>query len=316
MKSVLVTGATTPLGVELVRSLLADTRIRHVLAADRHPADGPLPIGPHQRLTYVPVDLRRTRKVRELLFGPARNYNCEVVVHLAEDARGYGAGRSAYAANVEALRSITSLADRHPSIKRLVVRSHAFVYKVSLDLPVRVMEDHPLNMAPSAPQYVRDRVEADLTACARMGLINCEVVVLRMAEVLAPGFGSQLFDYLNAPVVLRTMGFDPMINVASPSDMVRALELATHGSGEGVFNIPGADTLPLAEAARKFGARVLPAPELAIRPLYRFRHLLTGSDFSYGINRNQLHFGLVLDGRRAKDVLNYRPMHPIEWPSP
>jgi len=314
MKSVLVTGASSPLGQRVIRSLLADTRVRHVLAVDAEPEDEALPFSHAGRLQYLRVDLRRARQVRELLFGPARDFNVEVVVHLSEYKGAYGEGKAVHAQNVEALRSILELANRHPSIRRLVVKSFAVVYKVSLDLPVRVNEGHPLNLSPKAPQYVRDRVEADLTACARMGLIDCEIVVLRCAEALADGYGSQLYDYLSGPVVFRTMGFDPMVNVANPADIVRAVELATHGSGEGVFNIPGRDILPLSEACNRFGARVMPMPSLLIRPAYRFRHWATGSEFSYGINRDQMHFGLVLDGTRAAEVLGYQPQYNVDWP--
>lgn len=313
MRAVLVTGAAAPLGQRLVASLLADTRIRHVLAVDDAPQDKAIPFAHSGRLTYVTADLRKGRKIRQLLFGAARDLGVEVVVHLSEHIGGFGEGRSVYAQNVEALRSILELSDGHPSIRRLVVKSHAVVYRVSLDLPVQVTEDHPLNLSPKAPQYVRDRVEADLTACARMGLIDCEIVVLRCAEAMAPGFGSQLYDYLDGPVVFRPMGFDPMVNVAHPDDLVAALELATHGSGEGVFNVPGLDTLPLSEAARMMGVPVIPLPGSLIRPLYRARHWAAGSQFSYGINRQQMHIGLVLDGTRAARVLGYQPSHPVHW---
>lgn len=301
------------MGHQLIRSLLADTRVRHVLAVDDRPPERALPFSHNSRLTYAQVDLRKSRRVRQLLFGPARDLDIEVVVHLSEHVGGYAGGRSVYAQNVEALRSILELSDRHPSLRRLIVKSHAVVYRVSLDLPVQVTEDHPLNLSPTAPQYVRDRVEADLTACARMGLIDCEIVVLRCAEAMAPGFGSQLYDYLDAPVVFRTMGFDPMVNVAHPHDIVSALELATHGSGEGVFNIPGKDTLPLSEAARKMESTTVPMPATLIRPLYSLRHWATGSEFRYGINRQQMHLGLVLDGTRAARVLGYQPQHGANW---
>ena len=315
MRAVLVTGAAAPMGQRLVRSLLADTRVSHVLAVDDVPADHALPFSHAGRLTYLAMDIRKARKVRELLFGPARDLNVQVVVHLSEHINSYNTGRGVHEQNVEALRSILELADTHPTIYRLVVKSHAVVYRVGLDLPVQVTEEHPLNLAADAPQYVRDRVEADLTACARMGLIDCEVVVLRCAEALAPGIGSQLHDWLDAPFALRTMGFDPMVNVASPEDIVHAIELATHGSGEGVFNIPGYDTLPLSEAAHKWGTQLIPMPASLIRPIYGFRHWATGSQFRYGINRAQMHLGLVLDGTRARQVLGYVPRHPVQWPA-
>ena len=314
MISVLVTGATTPVGERLVRSLIADTRVRHVLAVGKEPPDQALPFSHGTRLSYVEVDLTRPRRVHNLLFGPARDLGVEVVVHMAQHRDAFDRGRRVHAANVESLRSLLQLADRHPTIRRLVLRSYGVVYKVSIDLPVLVTEDHPLNLSPTAPQYVRDRVEADLTACAQMGLINCEIVVLRCAEALGPGTGSQLFDFLNAPVAFRPAGFDPMVNVATVADLVVALERATHGSGEGVFNVPGYDTLPLSEAVRKWGTPSAPLPGGLIEPLYNLRRRLTGSEFSYGLNRHRMHFGLVLDGTRAREVLDYTPGNPVDWP--
>ena len=314
MISVLVTGATTPVGERLVRSLVADTRVRHVIAVGKEPPDTALPFSHSSRLSYVKVDLTRSRRVHQLLFGPAREMGVEVVVHLAQHRGAHARGRRVHAANVESTRSILQLADRHPTIRRLVLRSYGVVYKVSLDLPILVTEDHPLNLAPRAPQYVRDRVEADLTACARMGLADCEIVVLRCAEALGPGNGSQLYDYLTAPVCFRPAGFDPMVNVATASDLVVALEKATHGSGEGVFNIPGFDTLPLSESIRKWGTPSAPVPGPVLQRFYNLRHRLTGSEFSYGLNRHRMHFGLVLDGTRAREVLRYTPDNPVDWP--
>ena len=314
MISVLVTGATTPIGERLVRSLVADTRVQHVLAVGPEPPERALPFSHGKRLTYLTVDLARERGIRELLFGPVRDLGVEVVVHLAQHSGAHDKGKRVRAQNVEALRSILDLSDRHPTIRRLVLKSHAEVYRVSLDLPVLVTEDHPLNLSADAPQYIRDRVEADLTACARMGLVDCEIVVLRCAEALGPGTGSQLFDFLDAPLALRVAGFDPMVNVATISDIVVALEKATHGSGEGVFNVPGYDTLPLSECIRKWGIRGLPLPGTLVRPLYAFRHRFRGSEFSYGINRKRMHYGLVLDGTRAREVLGFSPDNPVDWP--
>lgn len=314
MISVLVTGATTPIGERLVRSLVADTRVAHVLAVGKEAPEQALPFSHGKRLTYLSVDLTKSRKVRELLFGPARDLAVEVVVHLSQHRDARSRGAKVHAANVEALRSILDLSDRHPTIRRVVVRSFAAVYRVGMDLPILVTEDHPLNLSPKAPQYVRDRVEADLTACARMGLSDAEIVVLRCAEALGPGTGSQLYDFLDAPVAIRPAGFDPMVNVATVADMVAALEAATHGSGEGVFNVPGYDTLPLSEACRKWGTASMPLPGPLVAPLYGLRHRLTGSEFTYGLNRKTMHFGLVLDGTRAQDVLGYEPRNPVDWP--
>ncbi len=312
MMSVLVTGATHPVGRQLVHQLLSDARVGHVLASGRHGDPAPLPN--HARLSHLPLDLTKSREVHDVLFGPARDLGVEVVVHLGRTPDPWRRGRSAHAGDVEAVRSILDLSDRHPTIRRVVILSHAVVYRVGLDLPILVTEDHPLNLDPRSPQVVRDRVEADLTACARMGLADCEIVVLRCAEALEVGTGGQLVDYLSAPLALRPLGFDPMINVATVQDLVASIDLATFGHGEGVFNIPGYDTLPLTAAADLWGTPTIPAPGRWIEAAYAWRHRLTGSRFSWGLNRQRLHFGLVLDGTRARDAFGYVPRNPVAWP--
>jgi UDP-glucose 4-epimerase len=314
-RSVLVTGASDPIGERLVRLLLEDSRVDQVIAVTGiAPAEAPLPADP--RLRCLQVDLRKSRKVQEVLFGPARDVGVDVVVHTAMSRSAREEGGAVHAFNVEATRNLLELCERHPSVRRLVLRSAAEVYQRERDLPVLIGEDHLLNMDGNVPQWVRDRVEADLTTCARMGLSRLSIAVLRMAEVLAPGTGSQLFDYLESPVCLRPAGYDPMINVLTIEDAVIALSRALHAQASGVFNVPGADTLPLSACIRRWGRVGIPLPGFALTPLYRWRRRFTGHDFRYGMNRRRFHYSGVLDGTRARDVLGYVPSHPVSWPVP
>ena len=313
LKNVLVTGASTPIGERVVRRLLEDSRVDRILAVTT--GDAPLPIPTSDRLHTINADLRRERKVHSLLFGPARALEINVVVHTALEQSAHREGTSVHAFNVDALRSIMSLGERHPTIRRLIIRSAAEVYQVQRDLPILIGEQHPLNMSPGAPQWVRDRVEADLSACARMGLSPMQMVVLRMAEILSPGSGSQMFDYLQSPVCLRPAGYDPMINLLTLEDAAAAIQKAIHNDEQGVFNIPGADTLPLTACIRKWGRLGIPTPDGLLTPLYRLRSRVTGHDFRYGMNRRRFHYSGVLDGARAERVLGYIPSHPVDWPT-
>ncbi len=312
VKNVLVTGADSPVGERLVRRLLLDSRVDQILAVTS--GSEPLAIGATDRLHTIQVDLRRSRRVHSLLFGPARDLEVNAVIHTAMEQSAAREGSSVHAFNVEALRSIMELSERHPTVRRLIIRSAAEVYQVQRDLPVLVGEQHPINMNPGAPQWVRDRVEADLTACARMGLSPLQIVVLRMAEILAPGTGSQMFDYLGSAVCFRPAGFDPMTNVLTLEDAAAALQRSLHHNEQGVFNIPGADALPLTACIRKWGRVGLPVPGDVISPLYRLRRRVTGHDFRYGMNRRRFHYSVVLDGSRAERVLSYIPCHPVDWP--
>jgi UDP-glucose 4-epimerase len=313
-QSVLITGASAPIGERLVRSLLDDSRIRHIIAVTGHPPEH-FPVAKSDRLTVVQVDLKRSREVHDLLFGPARDYDVEVVVHTAMHLSAMARGGRVHAFNVDSVRNLLELCERHPTIQRVVLRSASAVYQVQRDLPLLIAEDHPLNMARNAPQWVRDRVEADLTACVRMGVAPLEITVLRMAEALAPGTGSQMFDFLLSPVCLHPAGFDPMINLLTIDDTVHAINCAIQAKVQGVFNIPGADTLPLTTAIRRWGRVGVPTPDNLLGPLYRLRRRLTGSDFRYGMNRRWFIYSGVLDGTRAQEVLGYVPSHPIDWPA-
>ncbi len=80
-----------------------------------------------------------------------------------------------------------------------------------------------------------------------------------------------------------------------------------------MFTVPGVDTLPLSRVIKRFGNTEVPIPGPLLRPLYALRRA-TGADFHYGINRDRLHFGGVLDGKRAAAELGYTPETPVEWP--
>lgn len=310
--NVMVTGADAPVGERLVRDLLDDSRVDRILAVPWKEAEHL----PHDdRLTVVPVDLSSSRRVHELLFGRARDLDIDVIAHTQLHRSARDENERVHRYNVDAVRSLLSLSERHPSIRRMVMRSDAAVYQIQRDLPVLIAEHHPLNMTGKAPQWIRDRVEADVTACTRMGMSRLEMVVLRTAEVLAPGTGSQLYDYLESTICLRPAGFDPMLNVLTILDCAAAIQKAIHNDAQGVFNIPGADTLPLTAAIRAWGRLGVPVLGAVLSPAYRLRSHLTGRDFRYGMNRRRFHYSGVLDGTRAREVLGYVPCHPVVWPT-
>ena len=309
---VLVTGATTPLGAAVVGELL-EGGAAHVLAVGAEDAPVGLPVSPV--VAYRGIDLTRARAVHDLLWGPARHAGIDVVVHGGLHRSARDRGPHVHVQNVEVTRRLlAACADHHPTVRRVVYRSAAEVYALRTAAPNLVDETTPLELDPGSPQWVRDRVEADLTVCTQMGMSPVQIVVLRCAEVLAPGTGSQLWDYLQSRVCLRPLGFDPMINVLSVADAARAIRLAVVGVGQGVYNVPGADTLPLSRIIACWGRRDVPVPGPLLAPLYRLRAWTVGFSFRYDLNLRRFHFGGVVDGARAWRELGYLPRHPIAWP--
>ena len=306
-----MTGATTPFGQALCRALLAEPRVSEVVAVGREASDGG-----HindARYRYVSTDLTRSRKVRDLLWGPARQ--CNAVVHAALHRSPTRVGQRAHRLNVDGTRVLLELAEEHPNIARFIFRSSGAVYRIDARQPAVIDERQPLNLQADAPQWIRDRVAADLTACTRMGMSPLKVVVLRPAECVAPHMGSQLYDYLNAPVCFRPLGYDPIINVISIADLVAATLLATLSEAQGIYNIPGRDTLSMAALIRLAGHAPLAAPGVLMAPLYRARAWVEGSEFRYDLNHWRFHFNGTLSGDRAETDLGYVPQAPVDFSS-
>jgi UDP-glucose 4-epimerase len=329
---VLVTGATAPLGANLVESLLADPGVELVLASGREP-DPHLTTG--VRLVYRADDLTRPRVLHDLLWGPARELAIDTVVHAMHHRDALDHGRAVHRQNVGAARELVLACRDHPTIRRLVYRSFAEVYSLRHVTSDLLDEDAPLDFDPSCPQWVRDRVEADLTVCTHLADVP-SIAVLRCAEILAPGTGSQLWDYLQSRVCLRPLGFDPMVNVLSLDDAVRALRVAARSEARGVFNIAGFDTLPLSSAIEHSGRADLPVPGPLLAPLYGLRRWARGfattsalptagaarpggdraREFRYDLNVRRFHFGGMLDATRARRELGFSPATAVRWPQP
>src|SRR5688572_2472153 len=83
MTTILVTGATTPVGKRLVRALLEEPRVTGVLAAGVEQHSDELESLDPRRVLYLCADLTRSRELRGLLFGPAKQRGVDTIVHLA-----------------------------------------------------------------------------------------------------------------------------------------------------------------------------------------------------------------------------------------
>jgi UDP-glucose 4-epimerase len=313
MKAVLITGGTTPLGIQLARALLDLRLAGEVLCAGAEPAQQIAPLVAGSRVRYLRCDLTRSRSLREMLFGPVAESGAEAVVHLATHRLAREEGESVHALNVETLHDLLHLCERVPTLRRFVYRSFAEVYRVRHQEPSLMGEDHPLETAPDAPQWLRDRVEADQEVCSALGVSPLRIFVLRCAECFAPGMGSQLWDYTRSGICFRPLGFDPMLNLISLDDLVRAHLCALAATEQGVYNVPGLDTLPLTEAVELAGAISVPVPGPLLAPLYALRRYARGFDFRYDLARVRFHLGGVLDGGRAVRKLGYRPRAGVRW---
>lgn len=321
-RAVLVTAPTTPIGRRIVERLAADPAITCVLAVDVATPGAAITPGASgasdARVRWAQCDLTRYRDAHRLLHQTAPELHIDSIVHTPLHRSATDKGRHVWELNVQTTRTLLSLAEEAPGIERFVLRSFADVYRVDRELPAVLDEDHPLDLSPDSSQRTRDRIEADMTVRARVGTSRLRLVVLRCAEVLAAGAGSQLYDYLSSRVCLRSLGYDPVLNLLSVEDAARATELALAveaPDASGVFNIPGLDLLPLSHVIERAGRMGAAVPGQMLGALYRLRRRAIGTEFEYAPNRPRFHFGAVLDGGRARRTLGYAPAVGIDWAS-
>ncbi|MEO0604827.1 MAG: NAD-dependent epimerase/dehydratase family protein [Myxococcota bacterium] len=303
----LISGGTQPLGLQLARRWTEQARGPVLVLGVEPEDDVPLP----GSVAYAQVDLTRTRDVEAVVRREAPRRGLDTIVNLAFHRDPH---REEPQLNVEATRTFLRIARDEPGIRHLVHRSTSDVYRHRGNQPDVIREDCPLDHDPTTPRWIRERVEGDALMCAASGTCpGLTVTVLRCAEILAPRMGSQLYDYLSSRVCLRRMGFDPMLNLLSIDDAVRAFELALEHRPEGPVNVPGADTLPLSRAIRLWGRNGLPLPSGLLGPVYYLRHRLRGSTFDYRVNLDRFHYNGVLCGQRARQTMHYRPQTTIAW---
>jgi UDP-glucose 4-epimerase len=310
---VLVTGASTPLGRALLSRLLRSPNVEAVLCATAPGEDFVSVFRGDPRVSVTRCDLRRERDLRSMLFGPARAQQINAIVDGARHRSIDAEGPRVRALNVEATRELLHLCERHETIRHYVLVSSSAVYRADGSSADIVDEEHPLDFRPNAPQWRRDRVEVDVSACVRMGMTPLRITVLRLAELFAEDAGSQLWDYLRTRVCLRPLGFDPMLELLTVEDGARAIALALASSAQGIFNVGGRDVLPLSRLIERAGRDEIALPGPMLAPLYALRRRVTRLSFRYDVNRERLHNNCVLDGRRALRELGYEPLERVDF---
>ena len=138
---VLVTGASSPIGEQLIEVLLRDSRVGHVLAATD--VNAPLSLPSHPRLTTTSVDFRKSRQIHRMIFHSTKGLAIDTIVHTSQV-------QSAFASGAKFTPTMLRACVRSSSTQSAIPRSIAWCcdlvprfYQVQRDLPVLISEEHP-----------------------------------------------------------------------------------------------------------------------------------------------------------------------------
>ena len=293
---VLVTGICGRLGRLLTRQL---HRVARVSGIDRREfPERPKDVAHHR------LDLRRSG-TRDLL----RSERFDAVVHLGtlHDPRASETTRHDW--NVLAFGKLLEYVAQY-DVPKLVVLSSADVYGPQPGNPQFLREDAPLQGS-RRDGAMRDLVEMDMLAQSFFWKHPAtETVILRPCHILG-GVRNAASNYLRLERPLTVLGYDPMVQVIHERDVVTALVKSLRAGVRGIFNLRGPGELPLSRLIARAGRRPRAVPAFAARAGLERLFRLRLSSFPTS-ELDHVRFVCMVDDRRAKDLLGFRPSYDLE----
>jgi UDP-glucose 4-epimerase len=297
---VLVTGVCADLGGRFAQSLLAEPGVGRVIGVDTVDPEYDVP-----GVDFVHADIRNP-----MIAKVVASAGVDTVVHLSPaEAPPVGSGRvSMKETNVIGTMQLLAACQKAPSIRRLVVRSSTAVYGASPRDPAMFTEDLQPRVAPSSG-WAKDAVEVEgyVRGFARRRP-DVAVTTLRFAPLLGPTVDSPMGDYFQLPVLPTVFGYDPRLQFLHETDGMAALRLAMAAGQSGTYNIAGAGTLLLSQAARRLGRPAVPVPSPALGLVGTGLRRLGAVDLTAEQIRRLTH-GRVVDTTLAREVLGFTPRY-------
>ena len=214
MRRILVTGAATWTGGNLIRKLESEPDIE-VLAIDE--------LEPRVEFEseLFEFELDRPDFAHFIL-----DIQPDAVVHLQTvDRSALLGGRRAHDEAVVGAQALFGAIQRCDCIQHVVVKSDVCVYGMGPRNPSVVFEDAELDGRRG--RYAKDlKALEDYIAATATKRRDITFTVLRFAPIFSADIGNPLSRYLRLPLVPTRLGYDPRLQLISGDDAVRALEHA------------------------------------------------------------------------------------------
>jgi UDP-glucose 4-epimerase len=298
---VVVTGAASFLGTNLIGLLEEDARVSRIVAIDIK-----APSTAQRKTRFYEVDFTGAAAEARLseILGAER---ADTLVHLA-----FMSSPSHQAALAHELESVGTrhvlVAARHASVRKVVMWSQTMLYGANPSNPNYLTENHPLR-APTTEPYFADKIEAEAEV-ARFAERTPEAVVtvLRTAPILGPTVHNFLTRYLARRLVPTAMGFDPLLQFLHEVDAIAAFKLAIDRDHPGIYNVVGDGVLPLSTVIKLAGRMAFPVPQPLARTACAALWLAQLAEAPPSF----LHFVrylCVADGAKARNRLGFRPAY-------
>lgn len=293
MRTVLVTGAASWEGAQLVRRLAHRDDLEVVAVDDAAPSI-PIPV-PLRRWSLDSLDFARWVVALEP----------ETVVHLQtmdrSDVMGATRSRESVVLGAQALFGALT---RLPNLRRVVVKSDAAIYGTGVRHPSIADERTELKGRATRHERALRDVEAFVGHLADE-LPLAEVTVLRFGEAYGATVDTPFARLLRLPAVPVIAGFDPLLQLLDPDDVIRCLEHSIDHGKAGTFNIAPEIPLYVSQILRLSGASRIPMIPMQLRAAHSA--LARGGLAVPEHVQQLLQRGRVLRVDAMRDVLDFHP---------
>lgn len=305
MRSVVVTGASSFLGANLVGLLEEDPRVSRIVAIDVKP-----PGTAERKTRFYEVDftgVSTEARLSEILSAE----RADTLVHLAFMSSPTHAIAHAHELESVGTRHLL-VAARHANLRKVVMWSQTLLYGAHPSNPNFLTERHPLRagqMGNDPEPWFVDKIEAEAEV-ARFAEKSPQsiVTVLRTAPILGPTVHNFLTRYLARRLVPTAMGFDPLLQFLHEVDAIAAFKLAIDRDHAGIYNVVGDGVLPLSTVIKLAGRLAFPIPHPLARSMSAALWLAQIGD-APGSFTHYLRYLCVADGAKAKQQLGFRPAY-------
>lgn len=146
-------------------------------------------------------------------------------------------------------------------VKRVIILSTFHVYGALPDNSIFLTEDAPLRASIKHPE-LRDVVEMDQICTNWMWKHQNSIstVVLRPCNIIGTQIHNAMTRFLEGPVALSPMDFNPYFQFIHEFDMANILYKSLNVIPTGTYNVAGDDFMALREALKVVGTKGVPFP--------------------------------------------------------
>lgn len=295
---ILVVGAHTQLGDQLVRSLERDEAVSEFWVIDLFP----LKRKNLKKARYISMDLIAPG-ADAALAESMKNIQATMLVHTA--LKNNPSANPLYSHELEVIGTLNLVsAAKAAGVKKFILCSSTFVYGASPKNPNHLTEKAALAKK-SGSHFVRDKIEAEEQVLRLFDEAPAmQVNILRFCLIVGPRSHNFFTELFRRPLVPTLLGYDPLMQFIHERDALRALKKVMQKDISGIFNIVGRGVIPLSYALRKAGKWQVPLPSFlaypAVQSLWNLHMISVPSRFL-----DFFRYLCVADGTKAAEILGF-----------